>query len=320
MFATFVISVAIVLGVSFVCSLTEAVLLSINVNALANPKSKAGSDVAAAWRRMKSNIGRPIAAILILNTVANTGGATVAGAEFTALYGSQYLWIFSICMTVSILFGTEILPKTIGVAYNRVLAPFLTLPLEYATKFLSPFIWLTEFVTKRFASDETSQISSSDIITMASMARSGKAIGLEQENIIVNAIRLSHSPVRTAMIPRNNIKYIIEGLTLEENEKRLGILKHTRYPLCSSDSIDTVSGTVNHKKFAMASSEKSSDYELVKRDAAFVSEDVSLLDALRTMSKGRLHMLFVKDKYDRISGLLTLEDITDELVSIELPD
>ncbi len=320
MFATFAISVAIVLVVSFICSLTEAVLLSINVNALANSKNKSGSEVAAAWKRMKSNIGRPIAAILILNTLANTGGATIAGAEFSSLYGSQYLWIFSMSMTIAILFGTEILPKTVGVAYNRFLAPFLTLPLEYATKLLAPFIWMTEIVPKRFASDETSQISSSDIITMASMARSGKVIDLEQENIIINAIRLSHSPVRTAMIRRENIRYIIEDLTLEENEKRLGILKHTRYPLCASDSIDSVIGTVNHKKFVMANGEKSADYELVKRDAAFVSEDVSLLDALRTMSKGKLHMLFVKDKFDRISGLLTLEDITDELVSVELPD
>ncbi len=236
------LSVFLVFFVSFFCSMTEAVLLSINVTTLSSGKQKASAAVVAAWKQMKSNIGRPIAAILILNTVANTGGSVVASAAFINVFGEHWLWVFSAGMTIMILFGTEILPKILGVSYGRRLAPWLTRPLEWATRILHPFILMTEWVTKPIKSrSEVAQVTSADVLALASMACAGKAIGLEQENIIVNAVRLSHSPAVTAMIPRDRIRYIINGISLEENEKRLGgVLTNTRYPLCSGDSIDTI--------------------------------------------------------------------------------
>ena len=317
-----ILSVVIVLSVSFLCSMAEAVLLSINVNSLASGRNRTSPAVIAAWKRMKSNIGRPIAAILILNTVANTGGSVVASAAFIKVFGEKWLWTFSLGMTVAILFGTEILPKIIGVGYCRFIAPLLTAPLEYATKILHPVILLTEWFTKPFkAKSEGSQVTSADILTLASMARAGKAIGMEQENIIVNAIRLSHSPATTAMIPREKIRYIINGISLEENEKRLGgVLTNTRYPLCSEDSIDSIIGTINHKKFALAHGEKSSDFTSMARELILINPDVTLLQALQTMIRAKSHMIFVKGGDGKIAGLLTLEDITDELVDVALPD
>lgn len=164
-------------------------------------------------------------------------------------------------------------------------------------------------------------MTSADILTLASMARAGKAIGMEQENIIVNAIRLSHSPATTAMIPRDKIRYIINGISLEENEKRLGgVLTNTRYPLCSEDSIDSIIGTINHKKFALAHGEKSSDFTSMARELILINPDVTLLQALQTMIRAKSHMIFVKGGDGKIAGLLTLEDITDELVDVALPD
>ena len=165
------------------------------------------------------------------------------------------------------------------------------------------------------------EVTSADILTLASMARAGKAIGMEQENIIVNAIRLSHSPATTAMIPREKIRYIINGISLEENEKRLGgVLTNTRYPLCSEDSIDSIIGTINHKKFALAHGEKSSDFTSMARELILINPDVTLLQALQTMIRAKSHMIFVKGGDGKIAGLLTLEDITDELVDVALPD
>ena len=162
-----ILSVVIVLSVSFLCSMAEAVLLSINVNSLASGRNRTSPAVIAAWKRMKSNIGRPIAAILILNTVANTGGSVVASAAFIKVFGEKWLWTFSLGMTVAILFGTEILPKIIGVGYCRFIAPLLTAPLEYATKILHPVILLTEWFTKPFkAKSEGSQVTSADILTL----------------------------------------------------------------------------------------------------------------------------------------------------------
>jgi len=131
------LSAAIAVFVSFLCSMAEAVLLSLNPIRLETLK-KEGSHFAAAWLRMKQNVGRPIAAILILNTVAHTGGATVAGAAFDELYGERWLWLFTTGFTLVVLFGTEILPKVLGVAHSERLAPWIAPPLELATVVLRP--------------------------------------------------------------------------------------------------------------------------------------------------------------------------------------
>lgn len=317
----FVTSVLLVLIVSFLCSLAEAVLLSLNINSL--PRGYDGKETATlkAWKNLKNNIARPIAAILILNTVANTGGATLAGAAFTDIWGHKWLWLFTLLMTLAILSCTEILPKTIGVAYNRFLANYLALPLEKITQILSPLVKATELITNKIKPDpDNNKITSGDVVAMASMARAGKAIGLEQENIIVNTVRLSHTPVSLAMLPRESISYIVNGVSLEKNEERLGGLIHTRYPLCLGDSLDTIVGTINCKKFEHVRGSTASDFLPYSRTLVRIQEDVTLLEALHTMRMNRMHMIIVDDKDGRICGLITLEDITDELVTVELPD
>jgi len=317
-------TVIIVLLISFLCSMTEAVLLSLNVHTIPPGDSPKTKRIASAWQRMKRNIGRPIAAILVLDTIINTGGSVIACYAFLDVFGDQYLWLFSIFMTTAILFGTEILPMVIGMEYSRHLAPFMAIPLEIMTTILSPFIWLSDLLMKPFQKTSgavTSQVTTSDILTLASLARAGKVIGNEQENIIVNAIRLNHTPVNAVMIPREKIRYLINNLPLEENKKRLGgVFTNTRYPICSEDSIDSVIGTLNHKKFEQKYGEKSSDFSLMARKLVFVDENVTMLQALRTMMSSRLRMIFVKDKNNRIAGMITLENITNELVYISLPD
>lgn len=309
-----ILCVAGVLLVSFICSLSEATLLSLNVNSL--PKSGEAEKSTKIWRGLKSRIGRPIAAILILNTVANTGGATMAGGAFDEAFGEEWLWLFSSFMTLAILFGSEILPKTLGVAYGRRLAPLLAWPLELSTRILSPFIWATEFITRRFENvSESATVTTSDIVTMASMARAGKAIGLEQENIIVNAIRLSHSPLKSAMIPKERVKYLVAGLDVEENALKDAEFQHTRYPVCEGDSLDSVAGIINHKKLNVL--RKTGDRQTLLSTAQppiFIEEDKSLLEALRTMLQTKTHMLMVRGRHGKVTGLLTLEDISSELI------
>ena len=320
----FITSVLIVVSVSFICSLSEAVILSVNINALAtdNPKP---SDVRLenAWKNLRQNISRPIAAILILNTIANTGGSVVASSAFISEFGPRYLWLFSLVMTFMILFGTEILPKVIGVEYNKRLLRFLVWPLTFFTKFFAPVILLTELCSKPFKQDHSAEqaVTSADILAYASVARSKKNIDFEQEAIIVNAIRLKHATVKKIMIPRDSIQYIINGLSLEENEERFGgILQKTRYPVCSSDDIDTIIGTINHKKFEHRHGDQATDYTPMLRDVVYVNEDMTLLQALKMMRWNKRHMLFVRANDNRLTGLITLEDIMDELVDVALPD
>ena len=127
----FLIAVSIALGVSFLCSLMEAALLSLTPSQVAR-LSERHPATGAIWRGVKANLERPIAVILILNTTAHTIGASVAGAQFDELWGDEWIWAFSIVFTLVMLQFTEILPKTLGVQFNTLLAPVIARPLQAA--------------------------------------------------------------------------------------------------------------------------------------------------------------------------------------------
>lgn len=324
----FISSVCTVFIVSFICSLTESVILSTNINVLSkeNPTSRE-KRLQDAWNRLRSNISKPIAAVLIANTIANTGGSVIASGAFQKEFGDKYMWFFSLAMTFCILVGTEIVPKIIGVEYGKYLLGKLVYPLLFLTKIFAPIILFTELVAKPFkragskGGIEEPATSAADIITYAATARSRKSIDLEQESIIVNAIKLKHATVRKIMIPRDSIQYIVNGTSLEENEERFGgVLEKTRYPICEKNDLDTIIGTINYKKFELRHGDQAKDYTSMTREPVYVNEDMTLLQALKMMRWNKRHMLFVRDSDDRLSGLITLEDIMDELVDVALPD
>ncbi len=229
-----IVSSTIAIVVSFLCSLAEAMLLSLNPLAL-NRLHASSPAAAKSWMRLKKNVARPITAILVLNTVAHTGGATVAGGAFAEIYGEHNVWIFSVLFTVVILFGTEIFPKVIGVAFRSQLAPYAGPVLEAITRLLSPFIMLSEFMFRKLSlAEESDQITTADLVTLASLARSGKAINIEQENIIVNALRLSHSAITTAMIAPEKIQFLSNAAVPDELMRLIRESGHTRYPVSRS--------------------------------------------------------------------------------------
>ena len=123
------------------------------------------------------------------------------------------------------------------------------------------------------------------------------------------------------MIPRESIQYIVNGTSLEENEERFGgVLTKTRYPICEKNDLDTIIGTINYKKFELRHGDQAKDYTSMTREPVYVNEDMTLLQALKMMRWNKRHMLFVRDSDNRLSGLITLEDIMDELVDVALPD
>lgn len=313
-----VVSLLVAIVVSFVCSLSEAILLSLNpltINRLRRNKPKS----ADAWIRIKKVVGRPIAAILILNTVAHTGGATVAGGAFVKLYGENAIWIFSAVFTLVILFGTEILPKVIGVTFRDKLAPYVANPLEIITRALNPVVQLSERMFKRLGrGKEQEQITTADIVTFASMARSGKVIGLEQENIIVNAVRLSHTTIEKVMLPCDRVKFIKKSDRIEDIIELANTSKHTRYPVSNTDEICDIYGYVNMKGVLPTIT---SDVEQIISQAKpllRVQSADSLMVALTTMIQNKQHLLSVLDNKKNCAGIITMEDIASELLGADI--
>jgi len=314
------ISSTIAIAISFLCSLAEALLLSFNpltLNRLQATRPRA----AASWRRLKSNVARPITAILVLNTVAHTGGAIVAGGSFAQIYGEQNIWIFSILFTVIVLFGTEILPKIIGVTFRNQLAPWAGPILEVITRLLYPFIVLSEAMFRRLTAHEDSdQITTSDLVTLATLARSGKAINLEQENIIVNTVRLSHTLITTAMIPPERIRFLVKGAT---HESLLALMResgHTRYPVSKSLEAKDIFAYIVTKKAAPVTEDEFVRLLAQAKPLRTAGSRATLMTALHTMLQNKEHLLAVVDAQNQCVGIVTLEDIAGELLSADIEE
>ncbi|MDX9703839.1 MAG: CNNM domain-containing protein [Candidatus Auribacterota bacterium] len=314
----FILSSTTAIVVSFLCSLAEALLLSLNpltLHRMQNIRPRA----AESWKRLKKNVTRPITAILVLNTVAHTGGATVAGGAFVNIYGEQYVWIFSILFTVIVLFGTELLPKIIGVTFRNQLAPSAGHILELITKLMHPLVKLSEFMFRRLSPEyESEQITTADIITLATLARSGKAINLEQENIIVNAVRLSHTLMSHAMIPPDRIIFIRKGDNPESILELARKSGYSRYPVSSSQDVKDIFAFVTIKKAIPASKEEISTLIEKATPIHTVNKNKTLMTALHTMLENKEHLLSVVDDRNKCIGIVTLEDIAGELLSADI--
>ena len=317
---TLIISIIIVLITSFFCSMTEAILLSLNPLTI-NKLKKRHPHAAETWTRMKNNIQRPISAILILNTVANTGGASVAGGAFTGIFGRNSLWIFSLSITLTILLGTEILPKIIGVTFRDRLAPLVAKPLQTITSVLRPLIYIIETMFRRLSRDrESEQITTADIITLASMARLGRVIGLDQENIIINAIRLNHTTVDRVMIPADKVDYLHRHDNIDTILDQAMKTSRTRYPITSTDKNSDIDHFINIKTLLPLIKGDLARPEVLHRPLLNVFANDTLLSALRTMLANRQHMLAVVGKNRKSVGIITLEDITAELLGADIEE
>ena len=247
-------AVMVALGISALCSLMEATLLSLtpgNVAELKRRKPAAG----LIWERFKADVDRPISVILICNTAAHTIGATVAGAEFEKLVTSRYgegaggwaVFAFGAVFTVIMLQFTEILPKTLGVRYAKFVAGFTARPMDWLVRLMRPVLAAVKFVNKPFGggSHDAPQVSVEEIATLAAMARTGQVIDEHQERMIAAAGRLKRVLVRQVMTPRKDVRAINLSDSFDVVLKTLKDSPYTRLPVLGERGADDVRGTIH---------------------------------------------------------------------------
>jgi putative hemolysin len=310
------ISSSVAIIVSFICSLTEAVLLSLNSIKVERDKNK-GQIYAIVLDKLKKNFNRPISAILILNTVAHTGGATIAGGAFDQVYGDELIWLFSLIFSILILFGSEILPKVIGVTHSGKLAKYIAIPLDVLTRALYPIIVVTELFNKLIIRKKTStaKYSLEDIQTIAKVAQVEIIIDKDQENIIVRASNLKNRKIEEIILPIKNVIFVREDIGIDEffelAEKHL----HTRYPVSESNSPQDIKGYLNYKEIAIERDDiKKENLKDFIRPIIFVKNTHSIIQVLKQLSMKHYHLAIVQNADGKNIGMITLEDIVEEIV------
>ncbi|MGF1678318.1 MAG: hemolysin family protein [Candidatus Methylacidiphilales bacterium] len=315
-----ILTVLLCVGTSMICSLLEATLLSLSPVRLES-LHREGKTYAGIWIELKKNINKPIAAILIFNTIANTGGASLAGYLFDKVFGIQYLGFFLAGLTLSILFLSEIFPKFLGAVYADRLAPLLATPLYLLTKVSTPMIIVTDLVGHLFKrKGQEQQLTATDIEVMAQLARAGRVIGAEQERIIVNAAKLSDITVADVMVPASGILFLNLSQPIRHNFRIARRALHTRYPVSSTDSVNDIHAYVNFKDLAAIEAEYE-EHEIDEVDLRSLARPILTLPptdnlnrAFRELTARRYHIAIVRDEERQVIGLLSLEDLIEELL------
>jgi len=313
----FIAAVSVALIVSFLCSIFESVLLSINyaqVESLAQQGKRSGQ----LMKEFKQRIDVPIAAILITNTIAHTVGTTVAGATYEDAFSAETLWIFTIVFTISILLLTEIIPKTLGITYARRLATPVAFGIYALTVALRPLVMLSSVVSRALRGGKDVSVTSvNEIRLLASLGRNEGVVGVQTAEIIDGASRLLEMDASDVMLPRKQVIYLSAN---SSREQVLDILKqcgHSRFPFSTTDQLDQVSGIVMAKELLLqlqSSSDETIDWSLLVHDLVVVPESARLNMLLRTFKEVRRHMAIVVDEYGDIQGIVTFEDVLEEIV------
>ncbi|MBA3008475.1 MAG: hemolysin family protein [Proteobacteria bacterium] len=322
MLSTLITAVTLALIISFCCSLFEAILYSISTSQVEMLK-KTGHSSATLLSSLRADINKPITAILTMNTIANTVGATVAGASAAAVFGEQSILLFSAFFTMSILIFSEIIPKTIGVSYAVKLAPVIARPLYWMVILFKPIIWLCQMITRLIPQNkERGNISAEELRTIASLSLKSGEIEADQARVINNILELGNKIVRQVMTPRTVTFSLNQDLTVADTIKLESMFsRHSRIPLYHDTPNDVV-GIVMRKDILLAAAEQKNTLPLsqLMNPVHFVAETAPLNRVLVDFYERHQHLFVVVDEYGAITGIISMEDILEEIVGREIMD
>jgi len=314
----FVCALGLSFGVSMLCSLMEAALLSITPGQLAMLK-KIRPRAGETWGQFKDSIEKPIAAILFLNTSAHTIGASVAGAQFTLLFHNKWVGIFSGLFTFLMFQYTEILPKSLGVRFNTRVAIIFARPLLALVKLLTPVIRLCYFLNRPFEPRRSAPAKTTtvdEISSLAAVALKARDIGPHQERIISGSARLTSITAQMVMVPVHQITFLGKTQSLGDAIVTAHMDPHTRFPVVDQNDSDKVLGYVNFKEVVAKArtNPRNPTMEGIIRPVEFVPPGTRCSDLLARFVDQHVHMAIVRGESGRTLGLVTLEDIVEELI------
>jgi len=314
------IYLAIAIGVSFLCSIVESVLLSLNMSHI-NVIKKDNEAVGKLLEKLKTNMNESIASILILNTIAHTLGAAGIGAEASRLFGIEYMFYISAVLTLLILFFSEIIPKTIGAQYYKELARVSAYIINVFIFITYPLLKISLFITKMISKEGSKHyITREELLETALLVEDGGHIDEKESDVIENVLSLSKSKVQDILTPRSVVFALEKNTKISDILKTEGIMKFSRIPVYEG-TIDNIIGVVFSKKiFKLALEDKTANIEDLMLPIFSINENIPVSYTLDMFIKRKEHMFLVTDSYGQTEGIVTLEDCIETLLGLEIMD
>ena len=307
------------LFISFICSLVEAVLLSIPQSYLMSLESE--NLWSKSFLSLKKYIDKPLAAILTLNTVAHTIGAAGVGAQVTNMYGDDFLGIASAILTILILFFSEIIPKTIGANYWKGLSKSTYYILKIMLFITYPVVIVSLKITQIFSRDKLTKVTREELSALSNLAYSEGVFSMQENRIIQNIIDLKKIKASEILTPRVVVFLANESLDLDSFSKEKNFSKHTRIPVYTNN-VENVTGYVFLQDVIEKMSNKNNNLILkdLKRQILTVPNSVNVFSLFNQFLKKKEHIALIVDEYGGFDGIITMEDIIETLLGLEIID
>lgn len=316
-----IVFLLLAIGVSFICSVSEAVLLSVRPSYVGTLDPNSGT--ARILGKQRENLDRPLAAILTANTIAHTIGAAGVGAQAIVVFGNEYLGVVSAVLTFLILVFSEIIPKTLGATYWQTLAPAFCRVILYMTYALYPLVWMSERVTRLIARKGESPFTFSrdEVHAMIEIGKEEGILDQHEHQIATNLMKLRHLSVRDIMTPRSVVTSFAKDETVASFFSSHADSPFSRIPVFN-ETPDHTTGYVLKSDLLIAQAKDEFDRTLseFERECPVIMDDVSAADMYQQFIRSKSHIALITDKYGTIQGLITLEDVIETLIGIEIMD
>lgn len=314
------IYLAIAIGVSFICSILEAVLLSITPSYVESIASQY-PDKGKVLVRVKDRLDQSISSILILNTFAHTMGAAGVGAQAASIFGARWETLIAVLLTLVILYFSEIIPKTIGALFWRQLALPAANTIYWLIKLVYPLIWISTLITKPFKKEGKDEIAREEIIALASLSHKMGSLVSQENDYLVNVLKLREIRTEQILTPRSVLHSLSEDITVTDALEFEETQRFTRIPVYKEDQ-DDITGVVTNRELLMAEREGHASKAIhhFSKPVIRVSEHLPVQQLLDLFIKKREHLFLVEDQYGQVAGIVTLEDAIETMLGREIID
>lgn len=326
MYTLLILFFVLAIGFSFLCSLWEAVLLSITPS-FAQIKQQEGTSLGSHLQSFKENIDRPLSAILTLNTIAHTVGAIGVGEQATRIWSDTNPFVTSVivpvAMTLAILILSEIIPKTIGATYWKGLASFTVTSLLVIIAVLYPLVWLSQFITRLVKHNKAeSVLSRSDFVAMAKLGAREGVFEQQESTIINNLLHFDTIRVKDVMTPRTVMKSAPEEQTIAAFYEANPELRFSRIPIYERDSADRITGYVLKDEILsqLVNRNGAAALSTIRRDIMIALEKLPIPKLFEQLLQKREHVALVVDEFGGTAGIVTMEDVIETLLGMEIVD